>query len=70
MGGGGGGSRDCVIIDFLLAFGSTFFFHCCRGVLRMRHGVPEIKMKIDLLTSYILQILLTGRGSTGHILLL
>ena len=38
----------------------------------MRHGVPEIKMKIDLLRScisYILQILFTGRDSTGRILL-
>ena len=38
----------------------------------MRYGVPEIKMKIDILRlyiAYLLQILLTGRGSTGHILL-
>ena len=37
----------------------------------MLHSVSEIKMKIDLLRSYIsyiLQILLTGKGSTGHIL--
>ena len=36
----------------------------------MRYGMPE--MKIDILRlyiAYVLQILLTGRGSTGHILL-
>ena len=35
----------------------------------MRQVVSEIKMKIDLFRSYIssiLQILLIGRGSTGH----
>ena len=38
----------------------------------MYHGVPEIKMKIDLLRSYmsyIPQILPTSRDSIGHILL-
>ena len=35
----------------------------------MRHGVPERKMKDDLLRSYISYKLLTGRSSSGHILL-
>ena len=34
--------------------------------MHMRHGVPRIKMKDDILRSYIPYILLNGRGSTGH----
>ena len=37
--------------------------------MRIRHGVPGIKMEDDLLRSYILYILAHGRGSIGHILL-
>ena len=33
----------------------------------MRHGVPVIKMKDDLIK--IIYFVHTGRGSTGHILL-
>ena len=31
-----------------------FILFSCRDVMRMRHGVPEIKMKDDLIISYIL----------------
>ena len=35
----------------------------------MRHGVPGIKMKDDLLLAEIIYFEHTGKGSTGHILL-
>ena len=38
--------------------------------MHMRHGVPKIKMKDDILRSYIPYILLNGRGSMAMDILL
>ena len=44
-----------------------FYFYSCCDVLRMRHGMTEIKNKDDLIKS--IYFVHTGKGSTGYILL-
>ena len=42
-----------MIMNVMQMLWFIFYFFLYREVMRMRHGVPEIKMKGDLLKSYI-----------------